>query len=78
GFVTTRAYLPPQNLKDGVLIIAVLPGKVESLQINGQTVKTTAPNQPTAESPRNGGWLTDAGTVWSMPTVGGTLKLTDL
>jgi len=78
GFVTTRAYLPPQNLKDGVLTIAVLPGKVESLQINGQTVKTTVPNQPTVESPRNGGWLTDAGTVWSMPAVGGTLKLTDL
>lgn len=78
GFVTTRAYLPPQNLKEGVLTIAVLPGKVESLQINGQTVKTTVPNQPTAESPRNGGWLTDAGTVWSMPAVGDTLKLTDL
>lgn len=78
GFVTTRAYLPPQNLKDGVLTVAVLPGKVESLQINGQTVKTTVPNQPTAESSRNGGWLTDAGTVWSMPAVGDTLKLTDL
>ena len=78
GFVTTRAYLPPQNLKDGVLTIAVVPGKVESLQINGQTVKTSVPNQPTAGSPQAGGWLTDAGTVWSMPTVGETLKLTDL
>ncbi|WP_296228756.1 ShlB/FhaC/HecB family hemolysin secretion/activation protein [Ralstonia sp. UBA689] len=78
GFVTTRAYLPPQNLKDGVLTIAVVPGKVESLQINGKTVKTSAPNQATASSPQNGGWLTDAGTVWSMPTVGDTLKLTDL
>ncbi|MCT7313273.1 ShlB/FhaC/HecB family hemolysin secretion/activation protein [Ralstonia sp. CHL-2022] len=78
GFVTTRAYLPPQNLKEGVLTIAVVPGKVESLQINGQTVKTSIPNQPTASSPQAGGWLTDAGTVWSMPTVGETLKLTDL
>ncbi|WP_413705551.1 ShlB/FhaC/HecB family hemolysin secretion/activation protein [Ralstonia sp. Ralssp110] len=78
GFVTTRAYLPPQNLKEGVLTIAVVPGKVESLQINGKTVRTSVPNQPTASGTQNGGWLTDAGTVWSMPTVGETLKLTDL
>lgn len=78
GFVTTRAYLPPQNLKEGVLTIAVVPGKVEGLQINGKTVKTAVPNQPTVDSPQAGGWLTDAGTVWSMPSVGETLKLTDL
>jgi len=78
GFVTTRAYLPPQNLKEGVLTIAVVPGKVESLQINGKTVRTSVPNQPTASGTQNGGWLTDAGTAWSMPTVGETLKLTDL
>ncbi|WP_196385656.1 ShlB/FhaC/HecB family hemolysin secretion/activation protein, partial [Ralstonia solanacearum] len=36
GFVTTRAYLAPQNLKNGVLTIAVVPGKVEALQINGK------------------------------------------
>ncbi|CAJ0807529.1 Hemolysin transporter protein ShlB [Ralstonia psammae] len=78
GFVTTRAYLPPQNLKEGVLTIAVVPGKVESLQINGKTVRTSVPNQPAAGGTQNGGWLTDAGTVWSMPTVGETLKLTDL
>ncbi|WP_196391523.1 POTRA domain-containing protein, partial [Ralstonia solanacearum] len=41
GFVTTRAYLAPQNLKNGVLTIAVVPGKVEALQINGKTVRTT-------------------------------------
>ncbi|MGC8213192.1 ShlB/FhaC/HecB family hemolysin secretion/activation protein [Ralstonia pseudosolanacearum] len=78
GYVTTRAYLPPQNLKEGTLTIAVVPGKVESLQINGQTVRTSVPNQPTASSVQSGGWLTDAGTVWSMPAVGDTLKLTDL
>ena len=78
GFVTTRAYLPPQNLKEGVLTIAVVPGKVESLRINGKTVKTSVPNQATASGPQNGGWLTDAGTVWSMPAVGDTLRLTDL
>ena len=78
GYVTTRAYLPPQNLKDGVLTIAVVPGKVESLQINGKTVKTSVPDQSTAAGPQAGGWVTDAGTVWSMPTVGETLKLTDL
>jgi len=78
GYVTTRAYLPPQNLKEGVLTIAVVPGKVESLQINGKTVKTSVADQTTAGSPQGGGWLTDAGIVWSMPTVGETLKLTDL
>ncbi|BCL90911.1 ShlB/FhaC/HecB family hemolysin secretion/activation protein [Ralstonia pseudosolanacearum] len=78
GYVTTRAYLPPQNLKEGTLSIAVVPGKVESLQVNGQTVRTSVPNQPTAGGVQNGGWLTDAGTVWSMPAVGETLKLTDL
>ncbi|WP_042570459.1 POTRA domain-containing protein, partial [Ralstonia solanacearum] len=78
GFVTTRAYLAPQNLKNGVLTIAVVPGKVEALQINGKTVRTTVPNAALADGPQAGGWLTDAGTVWSMPAAGDTLKLSDL
>ncbi|MDO3621697.1 ShlB/FhaC/HecB family hemolysin secretion/activation protein [Ralstonia pseudosolanacearum] len=78
GFVTTRAYLAPQNLKDGVLTIAVVPGKVEALQINGKTVRSTVPDAKLAEGPQAGGWLTDAGTVWSIPAVGETLRLTDL
>ncbi|WP_197324646.1 ShlB/FhaC/HecB family hemolysin secretion/activation protein, partial [Ralstonia solanacearum] len=78
GFVTTRAYLAPQNLKNGVLTIAVVPGKVEALQINGKTVRTTLPDAKPADGPQAGGWLTDAGTVWSMPAVGDTLKLSDL
>ncbi|MGD7289174.1 ShlB/FhaC/HecB family hemolysin secretion/activation protein, partial [Ralstonia pseudosolanacearum] len=78
GFVTTRAYLAPQNLKVGVLTIAVVPGKVEALQINGKTVRTTVPDAKLAEGPQAGGWLTDAGTVWSMPAVGDTLRLSDL
>ncbi|MDO3544083.1 ShlB/FhaC/HecB family hemolysin secretion/activation protein, partial [Ralstonia pseudosolanacearum] len=65
-------------LKVGVLTIAVVPGKVEALQINGKTVRTTVPDAKLAEGPQAGGWLTDAGTVWSMPAVGDTLRLSDL
>src|SRR5690554_2085236 len=31
GYVTTRAYLPPQDLKDGVLQIQVIEGRLESI-----------------------------------------------
>ncbi|MDY0250769.1 MAG: POTRA domain-containing protein [Pseudomonas sp.] len=32
GYVTTRAYLPPQNLQDGVLQIQVIEGRLESIE----------------------------------------------
>ncbi len=31
GYVTTRAYLPPQDLQDGVLQIQVIEGRLESI-----------------------------------------------
>ena len=33
GYITSRAYLPQQDLSDGKLIIAILEGKVESLTL---------------------------------------------
>jgi hemolysin activation/secretion protein len=35
GRSTSRAYLPPQTIKDGVLIIKVIEGKVGKIDIKG-------------------------------------------
>ncbi|WP_201211150.1 ShlB/FhaC/HecB family hemolysin secretion/activation protein [Rhodocyclus purpureus] len=35
GFITTRVYLPNQDLKSGTLTIIVLEGRIESLKIEG-------------------------------------------
>ncbi|MFJ2986488.1 ShlB/FhaC/HecB family hemolysin secretion/activation protein [Collimonas sp. NPDC087041] len=78
GLITTRAYLGEQNLKDGKLIITVIPGKIEEIKLNGMplsTVKGYAASGPL----QGGGWLTDRGVLLAMPTaVGETLNLTDL
>lgn len=34
GYVTTRAYLAPQDMVDGVLTITIIEGKVEDLRLN--------------------------------------------
>ena len=34
GYVTTRAYIPPQNLQSKTLELVIVEGKVESLQMN--------------------------------------------
>lgn len=34
GYVTTRVYIPPQNLKQGTLELVVVPGVVEGLELN--------------------------------------------
>jgi hemolysin activation/secretion protein len=34
GYVTTRVYIPPQNLSSGVLRLLVIEGRVERLQLN--------------------------------------------
>ncbi len=34
GYITTRTYLPKQNLSQGVLRLSVVEGKIESLQLN--------------------------------------------
>jgi len=35
GYVTSRAYIPPQNVKEGVLLIRVVEGKFGTMQIKG-------------------------------------------
>ncbi len=35
GYVTSRAYLPPQTMKDSTLILRVIEGKMGSLEIRG-------------------------------------------
>jgi hemolysin activation/secretion protein len=34
GYATTRVYLPPQDLSQGTLLIAVVPGKVSALELD--------------------------------------------
>lgn len=40
GFITSRAYLTPQNLKSGILTIVILEGKIKEIQLNGKENKT--------------------------------------
>ena len=35
GYLTSRAYIPPQTIKEGVLVIRVIEGKTGSLKIEG-------------------------------------------
>jgi len=75
GYITTRAYLGQQNLASGVLRVTVVPGRVESFQLNGKTLR---PGQLAMFDTTGGGWVTDAGTVWQFPAPGDTLRLPDL
>ena len=69
GYITTRAYLGQQNLASGRLVLTVVPGKIEAFKINGQPPGVA----------KNGGWLTDIGTLAAFPiAVGDTLNLRDL
>ncbi|WP_230427145.1 ShlB/FhaC/HecB family hemolysin secretion/activation protein [Collimonas humicola] len=78
GLITTRAYLGEQNLKDGKLIITVIPGKIEKITLNGQPL-STAQGYVASGPLQGGGWLTDRGVLLALPTaVGETLNLTDL
>lgn len=78
GFITTRAYLGEQNLKDGKLVITIIPGKIEEIKLNGQAL-STAQGYVGPRPLQGGGWLTDRGVVLAMPAVvGETLKLSDL
>ncbi len=68
-------YLGEQNLASGVLVVTVVTGKVEALQLNGRTLRPgSAPLFDTV----GGGWVTDAGTAWRFPAPGDTLRLPDL
>jgi hemolysin activation/secretion protein len=37
GYVTTRAYLGPQNLASGHLVVTVIPGRIERVSVDGET-----------------------------------------
>lgn len=78
GYITTRAYLGEQNLASGVLMVTVLPGKIESIQLNGRTIRPTTPNDGGLFDTVGGGWVSDAGTGWQFPAPDATLRLPDL
>jgi hemolysin activation/secretion protein len=42
GYLTSRAYLPPQSLKEGVLLIKVIEGKPGEVEIRGNKYFSTA------------------------------------
>lgn len=42
GYATSRAYLPPQRIKEGVLIIRVVEGKLGNVEIKGNKYFKTA------------------------------------
>ncbi len=84
GLITTRAYLGEQNLASGVLMVTVVPGTVESIRLNGRTIRPRGGDG--SVDGKDGGWLdtvgggllTDAGTGWQFPAPGDTLRLPDL
>ena len=41
GFITSRAYLPPQNIKDSVLTVKVIEGKLGTVDIKGNKYFST-------------------------------------
>ncbi|WP_354681919.1 ShlB/FhaC/HecB family hemolysin secretion/activation protein [Cupriavidus necator] len=75
GNITTRAYLGEQNLSTGVLVVTVVPGKIESIRLNDRSIR---PNEGGLFDTVGGGWLTDAGTARQFPAPGDTLRLPDL
>lgn len=75
GYITTRAYLGEQNLASGVLVVTVVTGTVESIQLNGRVIR---PGGGGLFDTVGGGLLTDAGTAWQFPAPDDTLRLPDL
>ncbi|OXH93362.1 peptide transporter, partial [Burkholderia multivorans] len=45
GYITTRAYLGPQNLASGTLKIDVVPGRVAALTLNGKPLRPRDPDE---------------------------------
>lgn len=84
GLITTRAYLGEQNLASGVLMVTVVPGTVESIRLNGRTIRPRGSDGSVDGKESGwidtvgGGLLTDAGTGWQFPPPGDTLRLPDL
>lgn len=42
GYITTRAYIEPQNLASGALEVTIIPGTVESVRLNGASLAGVA------------------------------------
>lgn len=40
GFITSRAYVASRNLSDGELVIAIVPGHIESIRYNGHEISS--------------------------------------
>lgn len=78
GYITTRAYLGEQNLASGVLVVTVVPGKIEAIQLNGRGIRPADPQAGGLFDTVGGGWVTDAGTAWQFPGPGEALRLQDL
>ena len=75
GYVTTRAFVGPQNLESHTLKITVQVGHVEQYTVNGQPVQRLKKDEHAA----GGGWLTDAGYENAFPAApGDPLRLEDL
>lgn len=78
GYITTRAYLGPQNLASGTLKINVVPGRVAALTLNGKPLRPRDPDEKWYQV-RGGGLVTEAGTAWAFASgPGDLLRLPDL
>jgi hemolysin activation/secretion protein len=54
GFVTSRAYIPPQTIKDGGLIIRVVEGRLGAVEIKGNRFFRTSQIKRNLELPKSG------------------------
>lgn len=64
GYITTRAFLGPQNLESGTLKIRVQVGRIAGYTLNG---KPLGPRLKMNEKSAGGGLFTDAGSEWAFP-----------
>lgn len=76
GYITTRAFLGPQNLESGVLTIRVQVGRISKFTLNGKPLGERLKQD---EKSAGGGLLTDAGSEWAFPAApGDPLNLADI
>jgi hemolysin activation/secretion protein len=78
GYITTRAYLGPQSLSSGKLVIQIVAGHVAAFTLNGKPLRPRDKNAGVFET-HGGGLVTDAGTAWAFgDSQGDVLRLPDL
>ncbi|MEX3671771.1 ShlB/FhaC/HecB family hemolysin secretion/activation protein [Paraburkholderia phenoliruptrix] len=76
GYITTRAFLGPQNLESAVLTIRVQVGRIAEYTLNGQPLDRRLKKD---EKSAGGGLFTDAGSQWAFPAApGDPLRLSDI